>query len=98
VNYVGGVIPDDQVTKLDELYKGYMYWHSYSDAQIESVRLLLLELSRKHGIEIVYNPDIFGLTRRAFEGSPGLYTHNSVRKDKFDIYPCPRMIEMLKSL
>lgn len=98
VNYVGGVVPDDQVTKLDELYKGYMYWHSYSDAQIESVRLLLLELSKKHGIEIVYNPDIFGLTKRAFEGSPGLYTHNSVRKDKFDIYPCPRMIEMLKSL
>lgn len=98
LNYVGGVVPANEVTKLDKAYKGYEYWHSYSDKQIESVRLLLLELSRKHKIDIVYSADIFEVVRRAFEGSPGLYTHNSVRKDKFDIYPCPRMIEMLKGL
>jgi len=28
----------------------------------------------------------------------GIYTHNSVRPDKSDMYPCPRVIEMLKNL
>jgi hypothetical protein len=28
----------------------------------------------------------------------GVFTHNSVRADKADVYPCPRLIEMLKSL
>jgi len=32
------------------------------------------------------------------KGTAGIYTHNSVRKDKADIYPCPRMIKMLQSL
>jgi hypothetical protein len=42
--------------------------------------------------------EIFGLDRRALAGEPGVYTHNSVRRDKVDIYPHPKMIQMLKSL
>ena len=35
---------------------------------------------------------------RALKGESGVYTHNSVRFDKIDITPQPKMIAMLKSL
>lgn len=34
----------------------------------------------------------------ANRGEAGVFTHNSVRMDKVDIYPHPKMIAMLKSL
>ena len=42
--------------------------------------------------------DIWDITPRALKGEKGVFTHNSVRRDKVDIYPHPKMIEMLKSL
>jgi hypothetical protein len=31
-------------------------------------------------------------------GDPGVYTHNSVRPDKTDVSPQPKLIDMLKKL
>ena len=98
LNYIGREVPADQVTELEEPYKGFKYWHSYTDAQIESVKELLLLWSDKYKIPLDYNEDIWGLTARALSAQPGVYTHNSVRKDKTDVYPHPKLIEMLKSL
>jgi len=97
-NYVGGEVPENQVTKLDVPYKGYTYFHSYSDAQIASVKELLLLWKDRYGIPLTYKEDIWNLNARALKGEPGVYTHNSVRADKTDIYPHPKMIQMLKSL
>lgn len=99
VNYVDKVIPKDQVTELAEPFKGYKYYHKYSDAQIESVRQLLVYLGETYKIDLSFNYDqLFKVNTKALKGDNGLYTHNSVRKDKNDVYPCPRLIEMLKSL
>ena len=38
------------------------------------------------------------VSKNALSAVPGLYTHNSYRKDKSDISPQSKMIEMLKSL
>jgi N-acetyl-anhydromuramyl-L-alanine amidase AmpD len=97
-NYVGGEVPANQVTKLDVPYKGFTYFHSYSDAQIASVKELLLLWKDRYGIPLTYKEDIWNLNPRALKGEPGVYTHNSVRADKTDIYPHPKMIQMLKSL
>lgn len=97
-NYVNGSVPADEVTELETPFKGYKYFHKYTDAQIASLKDLVIYLCDKFSISRAYNDDIFNLNKRAFEGQNGIYTHNSVRKDKVDIYPCPRMIEMLKSL
>jgi N-acetyl-anhydromuramyl-L-alanine amidase AmpD len=97
-NYVNREIPLSEVTILDKPYKGYKYWHKYSDAQIESLRKLLLYLGETYKIDLTYNEDIWDVTKRALSGSNGVFTHNSVRKDKSDLYPCPRVIEMLKGL
>lgn len=96
--YVNSEIPASEVTKLDVPYKGYQYWHKYSDAQIESLRKLIIFLGEKYGISVKYKEGIFDISKDALSNTPGVYTHNSYRRDKFDVYPCPRLIAMLKSL
>lgn len=98
VNYVGKPVPEEEICILDKPYKGYKYFHNYTDAQIASVKELLLLWKDKYGINLKYNQDIWDVTTRALKGENGVFTHNSVRTDKVDIYPHPKMIEMLKSL
>ena len=92
------IIPEKDVCELDKSFKGSKYYHNYTDAQIESVRQLLVYWSERYNIPLTYNEDIFDLNKRALSGEPGVYTHNSVRKDKTDIYPHPKIIKMLQSL
>jgi N-acetyl-anhydromuramyl-L-alanine amidase AmpD len=97
-NYVNARVPESMVTTLDEPYKGFKHWYKYTDAQIESTRQLLVYLCDTYNIPREYRAQIFSLDKEAFKGTPGIYTHNSVRKDKSDIYPCQRMIQMLENL
>lgn len=97
-NYAGGVVNPSYVTELETPYKGYKYWYKYSDAQIESLRQLVVYLCETYNIPKEYRSEIWAIDKEAFKGSKGIFTHNSVRKDKSDIYPCPRVIKMLQSL
>jgi hypothetical protein len=97
-NYVNRVVSNDEVCELDQPFKGHLYYHRYSDAQIESVKNLLLYWNETYGIPLEYNEDIWDLTERAFSNESGVFTHNSVRRDKSDVFPQPELIEMLKSL
>ena len=98
-NYVDREVAADQVTELSLAYKGYRYFHKYSDAQIQSVKDLLLYWKNIYKIDLTYDYNqMFTVNAKALKGENGLYSHNSYRKDKIDIYPCPRMIEMLKTL
>jgi hypothetical protein len=96
--YVNTTVPDDQVVEYKDKFKGQKYYHKYTDAQIESTRKLLLYWKDIYGIPLTYNEDIWDICPRALKGEAGVYTHNSVRKDKSDIHPQPEMIAMLKSL
>ena len=95
--YVGTVVPEADVIELD--YKGFKYWHNYTDAQIESVRQLLLYWCDLYKIpkETIYE-DLFSISDKALKGTPGIYTHNSYRRDKTDIYPHPKLVKMLSEL
>jgi hypothetical protein len=97
-NYVKGVVDPSMVTTLDTPYKGNIHWYKYTDEQIESTRQLVEYLCDTYDIPKAYRSEIFSIDKEAFKGTAGIYTHNSVRKDKADIYPCPRMIKMLQSL
>ena len=97
-NYVDREVPVDQVCELETPYKGYKYYHAYTDAQIESVRQLLVYWKEVYGIDITYKEDIWQVTDRALKGESGVFTHNSYRKDKTDVSPQPKLINMLKSL
>ena len=98
INYVNRVVPKEEVTELATPFKGYKYWHSYTDAQIQALKELLVHLGAKHNIPLKYNADIWDITPRALKGEAGVFSHNSVRKDKVDMYPHPKLIEMLKQL
>jgi N-acetyl-anhydromuramyl-L-alanine amidase AmpD len=97
-NYVKREVPANEVCELSVPFKGYKYFHDYTDAQIASVKELLLLWNKTRGIPLDYKEDIWNITPRAFKGESGIFTHNSVRKDKVDVYPNPKLIEMLKSL
>ena len=97
-NYVGGEVNASHVTTLEKPYKGHKHWFTYTDAQIESLRQLVEYLCETYDIPKDYNESIWDIDIDALKGNKGIFTHNSVRKDKSDMYPCPRVIEMLKNL
>jgi len=99
INSVGARVPERDVLDLGCEYRGYRYWHAYTDEQIESVRVLLMFLCERWNIPTAYKGDsMFHYDLRALKGEPGIWTHSSVRKDKTDCSPQPKLIAMLKSL
>jgi|GEM_PF-675463 len=98
-SYANVEVPADEVTTYKKPYQGFKYYHKYSAAQIESLRKLLLYLCEQYRIPPTYHGDqIFKLYEPALRGDKGIFTHTSVRSDKFDCHPQPELIAMLKSL
>ena len=91
----GETIPPDEVIALD--YRGKPFYQRYTDAQIESLRLLLLHLTAKYDIPRHFYP-MFGICPEALQGKPGIFSHTSVRTDKRDCAPQPKLLTMLQSL
>ena len=102
-------------------YRGYKYYHEYTDYQIDYLEELLFIWSQNQSSDSLIEgtstkldggpitftfsyPDLFPpanitkLSKKALRGEPGIYTHNSVRYDKTDVAPTPKMIAMLKRL
>ena len=97
----GNVIDEDEVYDHGTEWRGYRYWHKYSDEQIESTRKLLIALRDKFNLyfQEEFNEDWVEFKAKApFKGAPGIWTHTNVRSDKFDCFPQPELIAMLNSL
>jgi hypothetical protein len=52
LTYVNSIVPEDQVVELSKPFRGYKYYHKYTDAQISSVRELLIYLGNKFNINL----------------------------------------------
>jgi len=105
LTYVNSVVPANMVTTLDKPFKGYIYYHSYTDKQIAALKELLIDISTRHGINlkaglqsVFASPNAFDINASACNGAPGVWTHVNVLAEKFDCYPDPRLIDMLKNL
>lgn len=99
-NYVNKPIRENEVVELSKPFRGELYWEKYTDMQLENLRKLILFLSEKWGIEYekgIYNEDWFEYNDKWFSLG-GLRTHTQVRKDKFDLFPQPELIQVLNSL
>ena len=106
--WAGVEVNDEQVVILDNPFRGYDAWHRYSDRQIESLRELILFISKRDGIDICKGlveeltkkgRDAFEFNEDAYYGRvKGMWTHTNTRTDKFDMFPQPELIEMLLSL
>jgi len=109
--YVGTEIPADMVCDLGYEFRGHQYWHAYTDEQIENLRLLILHIKSIYpkidlagGLprllkEGVHPKDAFEYNENCNYGRElGVWTHTNIRPDKFDCYPFPKLVEMLKNL
>lgn len=105
----GQIANPDQIEFLSEPFRGHAAWHRFSPKQIESTRLLILEIAKRDGIDprkgIVEEIKklgpfrAFNLTNRSMcETRSGLWLHTNVRLDKNDPYPSQGLIDMLQSL
>lgn len=90
-----------QYVRLDAPYRGLSWFEAYSDAQLDSLGEILLYLNGLFGIPLkIGNVDrIFNVCPQAVQGVSGIYGHGSVRPapEKFDVFPCPKLISLLKS-
>jgi hypothetical protein len=100
------------VCDLGYKFRGHRYFHDYTDKQIESCRRLILFLKERDqfmidkGLKDYLNrmepKEAFGYFKEAAQGKvQGILSHTNViteRGGKFDVYPHPKLIEMIKSL
>lgn len=106
--YAGSRVVDSQIVKLDKPFRGHSYWHRYSDTQLQNLKDLIIYIGNRDNIDIRQGliseirdngVEGFEFNPKAYYGKiKGLWTHTNLRKDKFDMYPCPRLIDMLLSL
>jgi N-acetyl-anhydromuramyl-L-alanine amidase AmpD len=100
ISWTGAEVPEEEVCILKQAHRGCLYFHKYTTAQIETVKLLLQHWNLTYGILLDYkDQQLWGLSENAMNARvPGIYSHNSFRADKNDIHPQPEMVEMLKNL
>jgi hypothetical protein len=101
-------INKDQVIELESPFRGVKYFHSYSPAQVEALKKLLIELSERYDINLERglkkeiskfgNYEGFGLSEVALMGGQGLWSHSNVRADKLGCHPHPDLIRIIQSL
>lgn len=89
---------DGFVEHYPNKYRGYEYFETYTPKQVSSLRELLVYLCDKYNIPVGYNDDMWDVSKNALEGTPGIWSHTSFRKDKSDCHPQESLIKMLKRL
>jgi len=108
--YVGTEISPNssQVVELDKEFRGFKFWHKYSDEQIKKTFDLLKYLSERDGIDVrdglpklikEKGIEAFDIVdRRMCENQKGLWSHTNYTTAKTDVFPQQEMIDMLLSL
>jgi len=100
--YVNTPVPKEMVVELAKPFRGYTFYHAYTDKQIAATKEFILFITKKYPKIILKTPlltvDGFELNDNAKKGLAGIYSHSNVRTDKFDLTPQPKMIEMLKEV
>jgi len=94
----GSSLKTKNITEYEQPYRGFKYYESYTDQQLETIHGLLRYYCQTYDIDKTYFDDIWDLTPRAFRGENGIFSHTSVRPDKSDVHPQPELIEVLKTL
>ena len=85
-------------------YKGHKYYEKYNAANIAHVKTIVTGWMSKYNIPFKYNySELFpnsgqAISKNALSGTPGVYTHNSVRTGKSDVWPQAELIAMFKSI
>lgn len=107
-NYVGVAAEPSQIIKLSAPFRGFEYWHKYSDKQIEVLRNWILYIGERDEIDVrkglpalIKQIGVAAFDKcdvKMCESTKGLWAHVNVQKGKFDVFPQPEMVDMLLSL
>jgi len=97
-NYVNGTVPSDEVVDLGTEYRNKRYYHKYTDAQLQATKDLLEYLCKEYNIPKTYYDNMFDVNKDCLSDKSGIWTHTSVRYDKWDCSPQPNLKSFLKSL
>lgn len=94
-------IPEKDVYTFTKPWKGHQHWHIYTEAQLESLKWQI----GRNALDfptLELNNDmtkIFEFDQAVLDDHlPGVWTHNTVRKDKTDPFPYPPLIEALQEV
>lgn len=114
LTYVNSEVPADMVYELDTPFRGYKYFHKYTEKQIEATRLLILDIAHRHptidikkGLQLNFRLglDAMGKAQDQLElinsdvlVKGGIYAHTNYITGKWDIHPQPEMVRMIMSL
>jgi N-acetyl-anhydromuramyl-L-alanine amidase AmpD len=100
-DYSKVVVPYENVYSLDRDFRGFKFFEGFNESQIRSLESLLETLIKHYEIDIQSSIDYnwFDFNEDVINHAiPGIWSHSTVRKDKFDIYPDDRVLEMLNRL
>lgn len=111
-NFLNRVVPEEHVCTLKEPYRGHIYYHDYTEAQIKALERLLIHLGDRNSIDLKkglqewlksFSATIsFDYFIPAIEGKvKGVLSHTNIIKShdtKKDVYPHPKLVEMIKRL
>lgn len=101
LTYKGKKVPADQVCDLGFKWRGYQYWHAYSDAQLASLHDLIWALA-KNRFKWTCSAKTWDVA--SFDFNPTKFakdqigTHANYRRDKTDACPQPKLLVMLNQL
>jgi len=106
--YVGTEAHPNQVVQLSAKFRGYEYWHKYSENQLHALKALLLHLRDKYNINLKNGlPQLIQqrgvsafdhLDRERCYQEKGVWSHTNVSAVKTDVFPQEELIELLLSL
>jgi hypothetical protein len=106
--YVNTDVNSNQICTLDKPFRGFSQFHKYSEKQLQSLKILTLQLADKYDIDLheglykwVKEKGADGFNRidgGYVERHKGLYTHTNLTSQKTDCFPQPELIDMLLSL
>tara|TARA_B110000971_G_scaffold200432_1_gene218462 strand:- start:880 stop:4704 length:3825 start_codon:yes stop_codon:yes gene_type:complete len=98
---------DGRVIPMHGGYRGFGRFQKYTEGQIKALENILRKWKSKYPNipqKLTYDnfKDLFPKTNKTSDNAlakfPGLYTHNSYRTDKLDIFPQKELLEMLMGL
>jgi N-acetyl-anhydromuramyl-L-alanine amidase AmpD len=100
-NFSSTKVDVDKVYSLQREYRGFNYYEAFTEEQIISLEQLLEYLIKAFKINIQSSFDYswFDYDKSVIKGAKdGIWSHTTVRKDKYDLYPDHRIIDMLNRL
>lgn len=107
LNYVNKPVPADMVMELPTPFRGFKYYHKYTDKQLQALKELMLDIAKRYpkidlkaGLKQFLNqgfPEALNINSAALKGVPGLWSHTNVRSDKFDVWPQPQLMNLISS-